>query len=128
MTTNSSRLTDDLLRRALTELAAGPDGDMLLRDVLGAVESRPQVARRPWDTRRWGRSAVLVAVAALLVVAMVGATVVLTQPQPSPPPTRTPLPLSDEVVRVPDFLAPFSYRVPVGLSGKLDIQSNPDSL
>jgi hypothetical protein len=121
MTTNSQPLTDDLLRRALTELAGGPDGDMLMADVLRAVDSRPQVAPRPWDTRGWRRTAVLVAAAALLVAAMVGTTVVLMRPQPSPPPpTRTPLPLSNQVVRVPDFFVPFTYRMPVGMSDRLE--------
>jgi hypothetical protein len=120
MTTNSSRLSDDLLRRALTELAAGADGDMLLTDVMRTVDARPQVARRPWDTRGWGRTVVLVAAATLLVAATIGATVVLTRPQPTPQPTRTPLPLSTEVIRVPDFVVPFTYRLPVGMGGQLE--------
>ena len=126
MTTNAPRLTDDLLRRALAELAAGPDSDTLLTDVLRGVDSHAQVARRRWDTRGWRRAAILAAAAALLVAGAIGTTVVLTRPQPSPQPTRTPLPLSTELVRVPDFFVPFAYRVPVGMSGKLEVHSAPD--
>jgi hypothetical protein len=126
MTANTPRLTDDRLRQALTELAAGPDADMLLTDVLRSVDSQPQVARRPWDTRGWGRAALLVAAAVLLVAATIGATLVLTRPQPQPQPTRTPLPLSTELIRVPDFFAPFTYRVPLGMSGKLQADAHPD--
>lgn len=127
MTGTTSRITDDLLHRALAELAAGPDADILLADVIRAVDSRAQVGRRSWDTRAWRRAAVLIATVVLLATAIVGTTVVLTRPQPSPGPTRTPLPLSNEVIRVPDFFAPFSYRVPVGMSGKLQVQDAPDS-
>jgi hypothetical protein len=127
MTTNAAHLTDELLRRSLAELAAGPDADMLLTDVLRTVDGQAQVARRPWDTRGWGRAMVLVAAAALLAAATIGATVVLTQPKPSPQPTRTPLPLTNEVIRVPDFTVPFSYRMPAGMSGKLEVSYTPDS-
>src|SRR4029078_13349951 len=46
MTGTTSRITDDLLHRALAELAAGPDADILLADVIRAVDSRAQVGRR----------------------------------------------------------------------------------
>jgi hypothetical protein len=128
MTDNAQRLTDDVVRRALSELAAGPDADVLVSDVLRTVDAQAQVGRRPWDTRGWGRAAVLVAAAALLVTAVIGATVTLTRPQPTPQPVRTPLPLTNELVRVPDFFVPFSYRVPEGMSGKLMTTYNPDSV
>ena len=126
MTTNSPPLTDDLLRQALAELTAGPDSDLLLADVLRIVDSQTQVRRRAWDTRGWGRAAMLIAAAALLLAAAIGATVTLSRPQPSPLPTRTPLPLSTELIRVPDFFAPFAYRIPVGMSGNLEVRSAPD--
>lgn len=128
MTGHVDRLSDDVLRRALSELAAGPDADLLMADVLRTVDGHAQVGRRPWDTRGWGRAALLVAAVALLASAVIGATVTLMRPEPSPEPVRSPIPLTNEVVNVPDFFVPFSYRVPEGMSGKLETVSNPDSL
>jgi hypothetical protein len=131
MTDNARRLTDDVLRRALSELAAGPDADLLLTDVLRAVDGRTQVGRRPWDTRGWSRAALLVAATLLLVAATIGATVVLTRPQPQPTPQPsasatavsrpmpTSLPLNAEQFQVSDFVVPFTYHLPVGVSSQL---------
>jgi hypothetical protein len=117
MTTSTTRLTDDLLRRALAELADGPDASLLLTEVLRHVEAAPQVARRPWDTRGWGRAGVLV-VAALLLVGAIGAAVVLSGPRPDPQPIPTPDP--QEPISVPGFVQPFTYRLPPGETLRLE--------
>ena len=115
MTGTSPRLTDDVLYRALTELAAGPDSELLLADVLHTVDNQAQVGRRAWDTRGWRRAALLVAAAALLVVAAVGTTVLLTRPQPSPKPTPS-APTVEGPIDVVGFVTEFSYSVPPGQS------------
>lgn len=109
MTSDTTRLTDDLLRRALAELADGRDPSLLLAEVLRGVDVTPQVARRPWDTRAWARAGVLV-VAALLLVGAIGAAVVLSSPRPIP---------QQEPISVPGFVQPFTYRVPPGETVRL---------
>jgi hypothetical protein len=111
MTTNATPLTDELLRRALAELADGPDGSALLTEVMRRADTTAQVARRPWDTRGWGRVGVLV-VAALLLAGAIGAAVVLSSPEPDPQPLS-------EVISVPGFVQPFAYRLPPGETVRL---------
>ena len=86
MSENARHLTDELLQRALTELAADPDGTVLLTDVLRSVDSTAQVRRRPWDVRGWRGAGLLVA-AALLVTAAIGSALVLSSRQPEPQPS-----------------------------------------
>jgi hypothetical protein len=128
MTTISPHLTDDRLRQALSELAAGPESDLLLAGVLRIVDSQTQVGRRAWDTRGWGRASLLIAAVGLLVAAAIGATVTFSHPQPSPQPTHTPLPLSSELIRVTDFVVPFTYRLPVGTPAQLQPYGSLDKL
>jgi hypothetical protein len=108
MTGYSARLTDELLRRSLVEMAAGPDAGQLLTEVMRTVDATAQVRRRPWDTRGWGRYGVLLA-AALLIAAAIGTAVALSRPQPAPQPTPVP---PGSVIRVTDFFQWFSYRLP----------------
>ncbi|HEX6655524.1 MAG TPA: hypothetical protein VF153_04860 [Candidatus Limnocylindria bacterium] len=140
MTDNARRLTDVVLQRALAELAAGVDGDVLLNDVLRTVDTRTQVGRRPWDTRGWGRAAALLAAAAALLVAgAIGTTLTLSRPQPTPLPTAsstalpsaasrplpTAVPQNPTPIEVSDFVPPFTYRAPAGLYGDLFSHGNP---
>jgi hypothetical protein len=113
MTDHAARLTDELLRRALTELAGSPDGDMVLTDVLRRVDQREQVARRPWDTRGWGRTAFVLIAALLLAAAAIGTTVLLWHPKP-PPSAPISAFLSQDTQ-----LIPFSYRIPGGEHAQL---------
>jgi len=119
MTANPVRLTDELLRRSLAELAAGPDASQLLTEVLRTVDATAQVRRRPWDTRGWGRYGVLLA-AALLVAAAIGTAVALSRPQPAPLPTPTVpvVPVAD-AIQASDFVVPFSYRLPASETVRL---------
>lgn len=109
MTRYASPLTDERLRRALSELAAGPDGSDLLIEVLRTVDSTAQVGRRPWDVRGWGRP-MLVLAAVLLITAAIGLAVAAS-PRPQPQPTP--------VITVSDFIVPFTYRLPAGETGTL---------
>jgi hypothetical protein len=118
MTRNARTLNDDLLRRALMELAEGPDASALVSDVLRTVDSATQVRRRPWDisgSRRGG----LLLVAAVLTAA-IGGAVALSSPRPAPEPTPSPPPVPDAAIRVENFVQWFTYRVPPGQSVLLE--------
>jgi hypothetical protein len=112
MTRTTLPLRDDLLRRALSELAAGPGADDLVADVLRVVDSAPQVSRRPWDILA-SRRAGLLMVAALLTAA-IGGAVVLSSSRPNPEPTPSPRAVSGEAIQVDNFVQWFTYRVPTG--------------
>ena len=113
MSENARHLTDELLQRALTELAAGPDGTVLLTDVLRSVDSTAQVRRRPWDVRGWRGAGLLVA-ATLLVTAAIGSALVLASRQPEPQPSPSAPALLPGVFSASDFVAPFTYSLPPG--------------
>jgi hypothetical protein len=118
MTAKSARLTDELLRRSLTELAAGPDADELLTDVIRTVDSTTQVHRRPWDLQGFGRPALLLA-AVLLLTASIGLAVFLSspRPEPQPSPTASARPVTVlPIVQPTDFIEPFRYTLPPGES------------
>ena len=117
MTRYASPLTDDRLRRALSELAAGPDGSDLLIEVLRTIDSTAQVGRRPWDVRRYGRP-MLVLAAVLVITAAIGFVVAsLPRPQPQPTPTA-PAALSGTISKS-GFVVPFTYRRPDGETARL---------
>lgn len=103
MTANPTRLTDEVLRRALIELAGGPDAELLLTEVVRIVDDTPQARRLPWAAPGFGRGALLVA--ALIATLAVGVAVALSQPRPAPEPDPS-------VITVTDFILPFTYRVP----------------
>ena len=103
MTANPTRLTDEVLRRALIELTGEPDAEVLLTEVVRIVDDTPQVRRLPWAAPAWGRGALLVA--ALIVMLAAGVAVALSQPRPAPQPDPS-------VIAVTDFVLPFTYRVP----------------
>jgi len=113
MTETTRHLTDELLRRAMTELAEGPDGTILLSDVLRSVDSSAQVRRRPWDVPG-GRGAGLLVAAALLVTVVIGSALVLASRQPAPPPSPSAPALLPQTFTAPDFVAPFTYSLPAG--------------
>jgi hypothetical protein len=113
MTDHAARLTDELLRRALVELAGSPDGDLVLTDVMHQVDALPQLRRRPWELRGWGRLAVVLVAALLLAAAAIGTTVLLWHPKP-PPSAPISAYLSQDTQKIP-----FTYRIPGGERGQL---------
>ena len=113
MTDHTLHLTDELLQRALTELAEGTDGTVLLNDVLRSVDSTAQVRRRPWDVPGW-RGAGLPPAATLLVTAAIGSALVLANRQPEPQPSPSVPALLPRVISASDFVAPFTYSLPSG--------------
>ena len=113
MTDHTLHLTDELLQRALTELAEGTDGTVLLNDVLRSVDSAAQVRRRPWDVPGWRGAGLLVA-ATLLVTAAIGSALVLANRQPEPQPSPSVPALLPRVISASDFVAPFTYSLPSG--------------
>lgn len=118
MTGSTSRLSDELLRRSLSELAANPDGSALLTDVLRTVDSTAQVGRRPWDAPGWGRAGLLVATVVLITAAL-GAAVVFSALRPQPQPTPSAPAVVSDAITVSDFVVPFTYRLPQGETAKL---------
>ena len=113
MIDHAARLTDELLRRALVELAGSPDGDVVLTDVMHRVDGLPQIRRRPWDTRGWGRTALILIAALLLAAAAIGTTILLWHPKP--PPSE---PISAFLSQDTEII-PFTYRIPGGERGQL---------
>ncbi len=118
MTRIARTLNDDLLRRALMELAEGPDASALVSDVLRTVDSATQVRRRPWDISG-SRRAGLLLVAAILTAA-IGGAVALSSPRPAPEPTPSPPAVPGAAIQVDDFVQWFTYRVPPGQSALLE--------
>ena len=113
MSENARHLTDELLRRALTELAAGSDGTVLLTDVLHSVDGAEQVRRRPWELAGW-RGAGLLMAAVLLLTAAIGSALVLASRPPEPQPSPSAPALLPGVFSAADFVAPFTYSLPPG--------------
>lgn len=90
MTSDNFTVTDAEVKRALDELAAGPDGDLLVADVMRVVDTTPQARgsawRVPWMTSR----VAVIAASVLLLVAIGGAAVLLSEALPEPRPPGTP--------------------------------------
>jgi hypothetical protein len=118
MTTNAVRLTDDLLRASLRELAEGRDGGELMADVMRTVDATPQLQRRLWDAPGLGRAGLLVA-AALLLTVLIGTAVALSLPRPQPEPTPSADAELPRPVRASAFVVPFTYLVPAGETAEL---------
>jgi hypothetical protein len=118
MTRTARSLSDDLLRRALAELAAGPDASALVSDVLRSVDTATQVPRRRWDVSG-SRRAGLLLVAAVLTAA-IGGAVALSSPRPAPEPTPSPPAVPGAAIQVDDFVQWFTYQVPPGRTALLE--------
>ncbi|MEO6350282.1 MAG: hypothetical protein ABIP53_06490 [Candidatus Limnocylindrales bacterium] len=90
MTADQPVLSDALLNRALRELAAGPEADVFITDVLRTAATTPQEGRLAWPMLALRRSAVLVVVTALLLAALAASAFVFGQMQTRPGPTTAP--------------------------------------
>ena len=119
------------------------DAARVLNLVLDEVDTTPQ--RRPlWLARRFpimSTNAFRYGIAAAAVVMALAGFALLSRGQnvgdratPSPAPTSTavststPPPLSAEVIRVSDFVVPFTYRTPVGMTGELEAYPGEDRI
>jgi hypothetical protein len=119
MTRTARPLTDERLRLALVELAGQPDASLLLPEVLRSIDALPQVRRRPWDTRGWGRGVLLVA--ALLATLAIGAAIAFSGPRPDPQPVPSPRP---GAISALEFVVPFTYVLPNPESAPLTVRGS----
>jgi hypothetical protein len=138
MTANPQTVPDERLRRALAELAAGPDGTALVAEVLRAVDATPQADGLAWPPRFSGRHLAIIAATGLLLVMLVGAVALFSGMLPAPEPVPGPIDPSPSTATsqptepganaaAEDFVRPFTYTMPKGEIGILASRSSPPS-
>jgi Tol biopolymer transport system component len=86
MSTNRTVLTDELLRQALIELAAGPDAGGVTASVMRSVEATPQRGGLVWPLIDLSRRTTLILVAGLLLAGLVATVAVYSGVLPRPVP------------------------------------------
>jgi len=100
MTAERFPLTDELLKRALIELAAGPEAFDLVTDVVRETRTTRQAGRFGLPALGLGRWGLLAAVA-LLSVVVAASLFGIGQMQPLPVPTSSPSPSPSPTLRAP---------------------------